>query len=108
MVLRTPDANLVLDYDHSLAPFAERTLEKGQSSILVLKSLLHQSVQLQSFFTLYVNAPCEKSISSTSSWRRTLISLIRLVEQEIRSQFLVFVTCEISLDDSVPLEAKTA
>lgn len=38
----------------------------------------------------------------------TLLRLVRLIEQEVRSQLLVLVAGEVSLDDQVTLETETA
>ena len=45
---------------------------------------------------------------SLSSLRTALITIIRLIKQEIRRQLLVLVAGEVGLDDEVALEAQTA
>lgn len=39
---------------------------------------------------------------------RTLLRLIRLVEEEVRGQLLVLIACEVGLDDEIALEAEAA
>ena len=38
----------------------------------------------------------------------SLIAFVRLIEQEIRSQFLVFVAGKVGLDDLIPFETQAA